>query len=90
MTKTNTPRDEVMDFMIELSEDANKREAFASNREAYLKRSKLTNKAKQIIMLANQRLVLAALKGKGVRLIFVIILETVTTDVIVALQHEAV
>ena len=76
-------RDEVAELMIELSEDAAKREAFTRDREAFLAGSSLSEEAKRIVRTANQRFILSVLAQRRIPLVAVFVLETITTEVIV-------
>ena len=82
MDESERVRNEITDFIIDVSEDAAKREAFAKDRDAFLAGTSLSEQAKKILRGANQRLILGSAQRMAIAVI-VLILETVTTEVTV-------
>jgi len=85
VTDNNVGR-EVADFMIAISEDAKKRESFLKDRQAFLQASNMSDTAKDALASVDHHGVLSAAFAEvqpPAAAFFVIVLETVTTDVFV-------
>ena len=77
------PAEEVAQFLIRFSTDVEARENFALDKQAYLSRTDLSDEAKEILLEPDSGLLLKKLHHTSAALIAVLVLETVTTDVIV-------
>lgn len=76
--------EEISRFVIALSEDAAKREAFIKDPAAFLSGFGLSGEARNVLAARTAGPIRAATGGARPSLVVIIILETVTTDVIVA------
>lgn len=74
---------EVTNFLTGFAVDSKKREKFAIDKEAFLKESDLSEDAKEILRAPNANLLLRKLNETTAAILAVIVLETVTTEVVV-------
>jgi hypothetical protein len=65
--KSKSPRLEVIELMIQLAEDSAKRDAFFSNRDAFLRTQKIGAKAKKLLVSADQKLMSTLLRADGAK-----------------------
>ena len=75
--------EEAARFLVGFSTDAEARERFAIDKEAFLRESDLSEGAREILMAPNANTLLRELNQTSASLLAVIILETVTTEVVV-------
>jgi hypothetical protein len=80
-----SPAIEATNFLMSFALDFDAREQFEQDKRAFLERCNLTIEAKEILSEPNSHTLLAKLNAEDVssQLLVVLILETVTTDIIV-------
>lgn len=70
-------------FLVNFAVDVDARERFADSKKEYLETTSLSAGAKEILLERNSDMLLRKLKQETSLLMAVIVLETVTTDIIV-------